>query len=77
MQMTSSTRHQPNLKSINFCVPGLLSQCGAGTTWAEQQVCRFAIISSFANKCMYYIESLDGHCDNVDAQKDALTIAEN
>ena len=70
----TSTRHQLNLKPINYCRPGLLSKCGAGTTWVEQGACRFAIKSKFANKCMYYNESLDGHCDCLDAQKDALTI---
>ncbi len=76
MQMTS-TRHQLNLKSINCCIPGLLSKCGAGVTWAEHRVCRFAIKSSFADKCMYYNESTDGHCDCLDAQKDAMTIVED
>jgi len=74
--MASSTRHQLNFESINSCISGLLSKCGAGTTWAEHKVCRFAVVSNFCNKCMYYIGSMDGHCDCLDAQKDAVTIVE-
>ena len=33
-KLQSWIRHQPNLKPINFCVPGILSKCGAGTTWS-------------------------------------------
>ena len=73
MQMTSR-RHHFNLKAINYCIPGLLSNCGAGKKWSEHKVCRFAIKSSFANKCMYYNGSMGGHCDCLDAQKDAMTI---
>jgi hypothetical protein len=73
----TSTRHQINLEPINYCVPGLLSKCGAGKAWAEHKFCRFAIKSSFSNKCMHYIHSMDGHCDCLDAQKDAITIVEH
>ena len=31
---------QPEI--VNFCVPGMLSRCGAGTTWSEQKNCSFA-----------------------------------
>ena len=70
----TSTQQKINLKPINYCVPGLLSKCGAGITWAEHRLCRFAVKSSFANKCMYYNQSMYGHCDSLDAQKDAITI---
>jgi hypothetical protein len=70
----TSTQQQNNYKPINYCVPGLLSKCGAGTTWAEQRLCMFAIKSSFANKCMYYNHTMNGHCDSLDAQKDAIKI---
>jgi hypothetical protein len=76
-KLQSSIRHQPNLKPCNFCVPGILSKCGAGTTWAEQRLCRFAVKSDFANRCMYYIPSMDGHCDCMDAQKNAQIIVED
>jgi hypothetical protein len=72
----TSNRRQLNLIPLNYCVPGLFSKCGAGTTWGEQRACMFAIKSNLANKCMYYNESMDGHCDCLDAQKDALTIVE-
>jgi hypothetical protein len=72
----TTTRNKTNLKPINYCVPGLLSKCGAGTTWAEHKLCRFAVKSTFSNKCMHYIQAMDGHCDCLDAQKDAVIIVE-
>ena len=60
-----------NLKPANFCIPGILSKCGAGTTWVQQRHCSFAEKSDFANKCMYYNPSMEGHCDCMEAQKDA------
>ena len=71
-----AVRNQLNLKSVNHCIPGILSKCGAGTTWAEQRQCRFAVKSDFVNKCMYYNQSMDGHCDCIDAQRDAVKIFE-
>jgi hypothetical protein len=76
MTMTA-TRHQLSLKPVNYCIPGLLSRCGAGKTWPEHRLCRFAVKSDFANKCMYYNVSMDGHCDCLAAQQDALTIVED
>jgi hypothetical protein len=69
-----AVQNQLNLKSVNHCIPGILSKCGAGTTWTEQRLCSFAVKSDFANKCMYYNQSMDGHCDCIDAQKDAVEI---
>ena len=66
-----SAESRRNLKSANFCIPGILSKCSAGISWAEQNVCKFAVKSDYANKCMYFIESIDGHCDCPDAQKEA------
>ena len=63
-----------NLASTNFCIPGMLSKCGAGTSWAQQRRCRFAVKSAFGNKCMYYNLAMDGHCDCIDAQQDAVKI---
>ncbi len=70
-------RPKLNLKPNNCCIPGILSKCGAGTSWAEHGFCEFAIKSGFANKCMYYNESMDGHCDCLEAQKDAVMIVED
>lgn len=55
---------------INYCIPDILSRCGAGTHWEVQKRCKFAKKSLIGNRCMYYIESLDGHCDCVEAQSD-------
>ena len=61
-----------NLFPVNFCITDILSVCGAGTTWPQQQYCRFAEKSDFANKCMYFNFSMERHCDSMDAQKDAI-----
>jgi hypothetical protein len=76
-KLQSWIRHQPNLKPLNFCVPGILSKCGAGTTWSGHRHCTFAKKSGFSDKCMHYIEAIDGHCNCVDAQKDAEIIVED
>ena len=73
----SSIRPQANLRPVNFCVPGILSKCGAGTTWSGHSYCIFANKSQYSDKCMHYIEAIDGHCDCVDAQKDADPIIED
>ena len=54
----------------NFCVPGIMSYCTAGNKWEDQKHCKFSRMASVANRCMYFRESLGGHCDCVDAQKD-------
>jgi len=72
-----SAECQQNLEKVNYCITGILSKCGAGTSWAEQRVCKYAIKSDYANKCMYFIESIDGHCDCMDAQKDAMIIVKD
>ena len=40
----------------------------AGTTWLRQKRCKVAIKSKISNRCMYYIESIYGHCDCLQAQ---------
>ncbi len=75
-KLQRSNRHQPYLKPNNFCVPGILSKCGAGIIWTEHRHCRFAKKSKFSNRCMHYIEAIDGHCDCIDAQKDSEIIVE-
>jgi hypothetical protein len=72
-----SAKYQQNFEKVNYCIPGILSKCSAITSWAEQRLCKFAIKSDYANKCMYFIESIDGHCDCLDAQKDAMIIVED
>jgi hypothetical protein len=71
-----SAKSKQDLQKVNYCIPGILSKCSAGTSWAEQRFCKFSIKSDYANKCMYFIESMDGHCDCLDAQKDAMIIVE-
>jgi hypothetical protein len=31
-----------NLTPANYCMPGILSKCAAGKTWATQRVCKYA-----------------------------------
>ena len=76
-KLQSSIKPQPNLKPVNFCVPGILSKCGAGTTWSGHRHCLYANKSEFSDKCMHYIEAIDGHCDCVNAQIDAETIVKD
>ena len=58
------------LDCINYCVSGLMSRCSAGAGWEDQKRCKFYEKSTVSNRCMYYIEAIDGHCDCVDAQKE-------
>jgi len=63
---------QPCVKllSANYCTPGIMSRCSAGTVWHEQKKCKFASKSTVSNRCMHYIVSIDGHCDCVKAQRE-------
>jgi len=54
----------------NCCVAGLMSHCGAGAVWNEQKRCKYAEKSSVSNRCMHFIEAIDGHCDCVEAQRE-------
>jgi hypothetical protein len=64
------TCHPENLNCLNYCIPGILSRCGAGPKVHEQKKCRYYRKSSIRDQCMHYIVALNGHCDCVDAQRD-------
>jgi len=36
---------------VNYCIPGVLSFCGAGTNWEAQKKCKFAEKSLAINVC--------------------------
>ena len=72
-----STKNQQNLEKVNYCIPDILSKCSAGKLWDEQRFCKYSIKSDFESKCMYFIESRNGHCDCYEAQKDAMIIVED
>jgi len=55
---------------VNYCVTGLMSHCSAGAVWDEQKRCKYAEKSSVSNRCMHFIEAIDGHCDCVEAQRE-------
>jgi len=54
----------------NFCVAGLMSRCSAGTVWNAQKKCKYAEKSTVRNRCMHFIEAIDGHCDCAEAQRE-------
>ena len=54
----------------NYCVAGVMSHCTAGTVWDEQKRCKYAEKSSVSNRCMHFIEAIDGHCDCAAAQRE-------
>lgn len=54
----------------NMCIPDLLSTCTAGTRWKDQKFCKFYRKATFSERCMHFVEAIDDHCDNVDAQRD-------
>jgi hypothetical protein len=56
------------LKYANLCAPGMMSLCTVGNHYKDQKQCKFYTKASVANHCMYYRESLGGHCDCVAAQ---------
>jgi hypothetical protein len=60
----------------NYCISGFMSRCGAGPFWIEQQRCKYYVKSAVRNRCMHYIESLNGHCDSADAQRESRRITE-
>ena len=62
--------HSEKLVYLNYCVSGVLSRCGAGPNPQEQKKCRYYQKSTIRDRCMHYIETLDGHCDSVDAQRE-------
>ena len=64
------SRQERKLDCLNFCVSGLISRCSAGACWEDQKRCKFYEKSTVSNRCMYYKEVIDGHCDCVDAQKE-------
>jgi len=53
----------------NLCVGGVMSQCSVGNDWQMQKKCKYYRKSTAKNRCMHYIEALNGHCDCVDAQR--------
>jgi hypothetical protein len=55
----------------NLCAMGMLSICAARRSWSDQKRCRFYRKASYSERCMHLVESIDGHCDNVDAQREA------
>jgi hypothetical protein len=58
------------LDCANYCVAGLMSRCSAGTVWNDQKRCKYAEKSTVSNRCMHFIEAIDGHCDSAEAQRE-------
>ena len=68
--LRDNRRDRSQLVSVNYCVPGIMSRCSAGLIWHEQKKCKFARKSTVGERCMHYIESINGHCDSVEAQRE-------
>ncbi len=70
---------EPEIRLIraNFCVPGVMSRCSAGTVWHDQKRCKYAVKSTVHNRCMYFIEAIGGHCDCVEAQRELRNVADD
>jgi uncharacterized Fe-S center protein len=67
-----SDRHcLEKLNCLNYCVTGVISQCTAGPNLQRQKKCKYYEKATIRDQCMYYIEALNGHCDCVDAQREA------
>jgi len=68
-QLYRGQRRCAELVSVNYCIPGIMSRCSAGSIWRDQKKCKYANKSTVRDRCMHYIEPLAGHCDSVDAQR--------
>jgi hypothetical protein len=60
----------------NYCACGIMSKCTAGPSWREHRECKFSRKSSSGDRCMYYRDTFNGHCDCVNAQRE-LKITNN
>ena len=71
-KIKQQTQRHPcaDLKNISYCISGTMSRCSAGPIWQKQKHCKFARRSSVRQRCMHYIESINGHCDCVEAQRE-------
>jgi len=54
----------------NYCACGIMSKCTAGSSWREHCECKFSRKSSAGDRCMYYRDTINGHCDCVNAQRE-------
>ena len=59
-----------------FCKRDIMSTCTAHNH-LQQMNCRFYTKSSFKNKCMYFIASIEAHCASPEAQKAAMNVSED
>ena len=54
----------------NYCACGIMSKCTAGASWREHRECKFSTKSSSGDRCMHYRDTINGHCDCVNAQRE-------
>jgi hypothetical protein len=54
---------------ICLCLQGPMSRCSQVGVWDKQSICFFSEESMTGPRCMYWIESIDCHCDCMEAQK--------
>ena len=61
----------PDSSKPNLCkYDGILSKCGS-TTWEKQKDCRYREKSGRRVYCIFFSKEYDGHCSNIEAQKNA------
>ena len=53
---------------VNYCKPGIVATCNAGCNWDHHKSCRFAVKSTYFDRCQHYIEERGDHCDCMEAQ---------
>ncbi len=54
----------------NYCACGMMSKCTAGSSWRAHRECKFSRKSSSGDHCMYYRDTINGHCDCVIAHRE-------
>jgi hypothetical protein len=53
----------------NYSKAGMMTKCTLNPDWKEQIFCTCSEKATGQNRCMYYLPSMDGACDSMEAQK--------
>ena len=54
---------------ISLCLQGTMSRCSQIGVWDKQSICFFSEESMTSSRCMYWIETINGPCDCMEAQR--------
>jgi hypothetical protein len=69
---TGFIKERTKLGYQNYCKAGMMAKCTAGNAWKDHRLCKFSRKSSVSDRCMYYRNNMDGHCDCVFAQRETM-----